>query len=64
MRAMAVQNVLAGYSLEEYFPELQNCILVCATEKRTEEDIDRYVQHLERILSKLSAPTCPVKPNF
>jgi len=64
LRAMAVQNVLAGYSLEEYFPELQNCILVCATEKRTEEDIDRYVQHLERILSKLSAPTCPVKPKF
>jgi glycine dehydrogenase subunit 1 len=64
MRAMAVQNVLVGYSLGEYFPELENCILVCATEKRTEEDIERYVQHLERILSKLSAATCPVKPKF
>ncbi len=64
LRAMAAQNILAGYSLEPHYPELKNCILVCATEKRVGEDIDRYGQNLERILGKLNAPTCPVKPRL
>ena len=64
LRAMAVQNVLAGLSLEEHYPELKDCLLVCATEKRTAEDRALYVQHLDRILKKLAAATCPVQPRF
>lgn len=64
LRAMAAQNVLAGYSLEQDYPGLENCLLVCATEKRTGDDVDRYVQHLERILAKLNAAACPVRPKL
>ena len=64
VRAMAAQNVLAGYRLGGEYPELENCILVCATEKRTREDVDNYVSHLERILAKLNKPACPVQPKI
>jgi glycine dehydrogenase subunit 1 len=64
LRAMAVQNLLAGLSLEEYYPELAGCVLVCATEKRTREDVDLYATHLERVVRRLGAPACPVQPKF
>ena len=64
LRAMAVQNVLAGLALEEHYPALRGCLLVCATEKRTAEDLALYLQHLERILGKLAAPSCPVRPRL
>jgi glycine dehydrogenase subunit 1 len=64
LRAMAVQNVLAGLSLEDDYPELKGCLLVCATEKRTAEDLGLYVQHMDRILKKLAAAACPVRPRF
>ncbi len=64
LRAMAAQNVLAGYSLQGHYPEMENCLLVCATEKRTPQDVDNYVEHLQRILTKLNAPACPVQPKI
>ncbi len=50
MRALHVQNLLPGYALQDDYPELENCLLVCATETRTDEDIDTYVNHMQRIL--------------
>ena len=64
LRAMAAQNVLAGYSLRGEYPELENCLLVCATEKRSPEEVDSYAEHLQRILSALGAPACPVRPKI
>ena len=43
---------------------MENSLLVCATEKRTREDVDNYVEHLARILTKLKAPACPVQPKI
>ncbi len=62
LRAMAAQNLLAGYDLQGDFPDMENCLLVCATEKRTSEDVDRYVDNLQRILTKLNAPACHSQP--
>jgi glycine dehydrogenase subunit 1 len=59
---MAAQNVLAGIALEEDYPALNGCVLVCATERRSPEDIRLYGQHLERVLRALAAPACPVPP--
>ncbi len=64
LRAMAVQNILAGYSLGEHYPELDSCILVCATEKRTAEEVAAYVSHLGRILVKLGKAPCPIRPKM
>jgi glycine dehydrogenase subunit 1 len=51
MRALHEQKLLPGYALQDDYPELENCLLVCATETRTEEDIDTYVNHMQRILN-------------
>jgi len=59
LRALAVQDLLGGYAVERHYPELGNCLLVCATETRTDEDIESYAGHLERILSRRSdKPAC------
>jgi len=54
LRALAVQDLLGGYAVERDYPELENCLLVCATETRSEADIDAYAGNLERIISRRS----------
>lgn len=49
-QAMAEQGVLAGLPLAEHFSELQDCLLVCATETKTADDIARYVDVLAEAL--------------
>ena len=62
LRALEAQGILGGYDLTPYFPELGQALLVCATETRTEKDLDQYAFHLERILSKRRLdPPCAVK---
>jgi glycine dehydrogenase subunit 1 len=39
---LAQQGILAGYALEKEYPELPNTLLVCATEVRTAEEIEKY----------------------
>ena len=46
VEAMAEQGVIAGLPLGGFDRELANCLLVCATEKRTEADIDAFRQAL------------------
>jgi glycine dehydrogenase subunit 1 len=59
LRALAAQDILGGYDLSADYPELGSAILVCATETRSEDDIGRYAQHLERILSRRKdGPIC------
>ena len=56
LRSLTGQGIVGGYDLSKDYPELGNAILVCATETKTEADLDRYAQQLGRILSKLSEP--------
>ncbi|MCB1802445.1 MAG: aminomethyl-transferring glycine dehydrogenase subunit GcvPA [Gammaproteobacteria bacterium] len=51
LRALAEHDVLGGYDLAEDYPELGNAVLVCATEMRTQPDIDQYVASLSEILA-------------
>ncbi|MDH3355497.1 MAG: hypothetical protein OEL79_09825, partial [Chromatiales bacterium] len=57
-RALAVQDYLIGYDLSQDYPELQNCILLCATEKRSEEEIDELVGHVERFITRSGPSAC------
>lgn len=41
-----------GYALENHYPELKNTLLVCATEMRTDEEINHYAQSLEKIMQR------------
>jgi len=64
LRALEAQGILGGYDLTEHYPHLGQSLLVCATETRTQEDIEQYAFHLERIVSKRRLdPPCAVKTN-
>jgi len=43
-------NILPGLLLETYFPEMKNCLLICATEKRSPEEIAQYLQCVKETL--------------
>ncbi len=45
-------GIFAGISLGHWYPELENCLLVCATEKRTASEIDAYARALAEVLAK------------
>lgn len=56
LHSLVGQGIVGGYDLSKDYPELGNAILVCATETKTEADLDRYAQQMGRIVSKLSEP--------
>ena len=39
-------NIEPGLSLEKYYPELENCMLLCVTEMNSKQDIDKLVNLL------------------
>jgi len=51
VEAMAQRGVLAGYALGDDYPDLEDALLVCVTETRTEADMQRYVDELTAVLS-------------
>ena len=46
----------AGVPLGQWYPEMQDCLLVAVTEKRTKQEIDRLVSFLCDAKSDVSAP--------
>ncbi len=51
LRELAELKVQAGFSLRQTYPELGECLLVCATETKTAEDIEKFVTLLASVLS-------------
>ena len=47
--ALAELGVIGGLPLARYSPALRNCLLVCATEKRTDEEIVRFGEALQQV---------------
>ena len=52
LNALAAEGITGGLALGEYYPELGEAILVCATETKTEADLDRYAERLEWAMSR------------
>lgn len=50
--ALEAHGIVAGFPLDKHYPAMQGCLLVCATELRTEQEMDDYAFHLESIVSK------------
>ena len=50
MSAMQEKGIAAGYLVDEQYPNLQNSILICATEKRSSAEIERYITTLQDTL--------------
>lgn len=51
LHALRQYHIQGGYALKQTYPELGECLLVCATETKTTEDLAFYLQCLETILS-------------
>ncbi len=63
-RSMSAHGIQAGYDLVDEYPGLQRCLLVCVTETKTDTDINKYIELLERVVRLQSEIPCPVKPKF
>ena len=51
LNALLARGVLGGVGLGDYFPDMAQTLLVCATEKRTTADIESYAQALKEALA-------------
>jgi len=49
--ALAGQDILGGYDLSADFPDLGDGLLVCATETKTDDDLQRYATALSGVMS-------------
>lgn len=48
---LAKQNILAGVDLANDYPELENSLLICVTETKTEQDLSQFVTQIENCLN-------------
>ncbi|MBO5910711.1 MAG: glycine dehydrogenase, partial [Elusimicrobiaceae bacterium] len=46
IKKMEAKGFAAGYDLGQLCPQMKNCLLVCVTEMRTEEDLQAYADAL------------------
>ncbi len=51
-RALAARGFLVGPSLGRWYPELDDCLLLAATERRTEEDVEALAEAIEKELAE------------
>lgn len=52
--ALAKRNIVGGLDLSHRYPELGNALLVCATETRTDADLEAYAAALADVLPAVS----------
>jgi len=64
LRPLYAHNLQPGYVLTDDYPELGESLLVCATETRTDADLDRFADHMARAIEKQTTTGCPVKPKM
>jgi glycine dehydrogenase subunit 1 len=51
LAALAERNIVGGYDISKLYPELNNALLVCATEMRSDQDIEEYGKAMEEALT-------------
>ncbi len=55
LNALAADNVLGGFDLSKDYPDLGNALLVCATETKTDADLETYAAALENAIHSSQA---------
>ena len=64
LHALKAQGILGGLALTQDYPELGDALLVCATETKHDEDLERYTENLRRILGRRFRPApCALQPS-
>ncbi len=51
LEALAARDVLGGFDLSTAYPELGDALLVCATETKTDEDLQVFAHALEDVMT-------------
>ena len=64
LRPLYAHNLQPGYLLADDYPELDQALLVCATETKSDADIELYRDHLARVIKTQTTAGCPVKPKM
>jgi glycine dehydrogenase subunit 1 len=64
LRTMSAHGIQGGYDISDEFPSMENCLLVCVTETKTEADLEQYASLLERVIGLQSQAACPVPPKI
>ena len=62
VQSLYAHNLQPGYALADDYPELADCLLVCATETKTAEDLDLYQDHMARVIDEQTSAGRPVQP--
>jgi len=57
LQKLKAQKILAGLNLKEYYPELGQTILLCATETKIQADLVKFTDCLNQTLSKQGTST-------
>jgi len=55
LEQLAARDLLGGFDLTEHYPELGSALLVCATETKTQTDIDEYARALAEVMKSARA---------
>lgn len=58
--ALAERGILGGYAIGYDYSELDDCLLICATETKTEEDLHAYTAALAEVLERLGSTSATV----
>ena len=48
------KNIIAGLYIGDIYPQLKDCVVSCCTEKKTEEDISRFVKEVSAAVAHTS----------
>jgi glycine dehydrogenase subunit 1 len=64
MRPLYAHNLQPGYLLGDDYPELGESLLLCATETKTEADLEHYRDLMARMIDKQVSAGCPVQPKM
>jgi glycine dehydrogenase subunit 1 len=51
LRSLAAHDILGGFDLALEYPELDPALLVCATEMRTDEEMETFAQQLAQVVA-------------
>lgn len=52
LQQLSKAGIAGGYAIASHYPMLANTLLVCATEMRTQEDINQYANTLKTIMTE------------
>ena len=59
MSAMSAERILPGVIISDDYPELGNVMLVCATETKTEQDLQTYADLIEKLTNDSQTAKMP-----